>query len=116
MKRNMDLIRLLLLKTEGEEPIPDLSGYTNAQLVYHSTLLIEAKLIHGGVITDNKGEVQATNSIRLTWAGHEFLDAARNGTIWKKVLGQIKKAGIQVTLPLLEELLKKSAREILDLP
>ncbi len=28
MKRDMNLIRLLLLETEGEDPQPDLSAYT----------------------------------------------------------------------------------------
>ena len=55
-------------------------------------------------------------AIRLTWKGHEFLDAARNDTIWKKALGHIKKAGVQVTLPVLEEVLKKAAKDLLGLP
>ena len=45
MKRDMNLIRVLLLETEGEEPKPDLSDYTEEQRVYHSALLIEAEAI-----------------------------------------------------------------------
>ena len=112
----MDLIRLLLLNAEDEEPKPDLSGYTEAQIVYHSALLVEANLVHGNVVEGGDGQPAGVMIYRLTWTGHEFLDAARNDTIWKKALGQIKKAGIQVTLPLLEELLKKSAKEMLGLP
>lgn len=33
MKRDMDLIRLLLLDIEGEDK-PDMSGYTEDQIVY----------------------------------------------------------------------------------
>jgi len=40
MKRDMRLIGLLLLDTEGEAP-SDLSGYTPEQLTYHKTLLVE---------------------------------------------------------------------------
>jgi len=43
----MNLIRLLLLETEGEDPKPDLSAYTEDQCVYHSALLIEAGLVDG---------------------------------------------------------------------
>jgi len=116
MKRDMDLIRLLLLATEGEEPKPDLSGYTEAQLVYHSALLIEAKLVHGSSIEDANGEIRTTITARLTWAGHEFLDAARNDTIWKQATDKLKQAGVQVTVSVLQELLKKLLKEAVGLP
>lgn len=116
MKRDMDLIRLLLLQTEGEEPKPDLSRYTQAQVLYHSALLIEAKLVHGSTIEDGDGEIATTITSRLTWAGHEFLDAARNDTIWKKAGEKIIHSGVQVTVSVLEELLKKLLKESLGLP
>lgn len=116
MKRDMDLIRLLLLETEGEEPKPDLSGYTEAQLLYHSALLIEAKLIHGSILKDGEGEIATTMTSGLTWAGHEFLDAARNDTIWKQATDKLKQAGVQVTFSVLQELLKKLLKDSLGLP
>jgi hypothetical protein len=112
----MDIIRLLLLQAEGEEPAPDLSAYTQAQQVYHSALIIEAGLVHGEIITNGDGLPAATVTLRLTWKGHEFLDAARNDTIWKKAGEKTKKAGIQVTMAVLEELLKKLLKEPLGLP
>jgi hypothetical protein len=98
MKRDMNLIRLLLLETEGEEPKPDLSPYNDAQRIYHSALLIEAGLVDGQIIQDSDGQPAATVTLRLTWAGHEFLDAARNDTIWHKAGGAGQKswsAGLQ---------------------
>jgi hypothetical protein len=80
MKRDMNLIRLLLLETEGEEPKPDLSPYSGEQRVYHSALLIEAGLIDGQIIPNAIGLPARTVSLRLTWSGHEFLDATRSGT------------------------------------
>lgn len=44
MRRDMDLVRLLLLQVEGEEA-PDLSAYTNEQQIYHKALLIDAGLV-----------------------------------------------------------------------
>jgi hypothetical protein len=116
MKRDMDLIRLLLLQCEGEEPKPDLSSYTEEQQVYHAALLVEAALIHGAVLKDGEGHLVGAAMVRLTWAGHEFLDAARNETIWRKAGERIKKAGVQVTVAVLEELLKKLLKEPLGLP
>jgi len=116
MKRDMNLIRLLLLDTEGEEPRPDLAGFTEEQRIYHSALLIEAGLIEGVIRKDENGFPSGTVRVRLTWAGHEFLDAARNDTIWKKASEKIKQSGVQVTISLLEELLKKLLKESLGLP
>ena len=116
MKRDMDLVRLQLLRVEGEEPVPELDGYTEERRVYHMALCIEAGLVDGVVRTDGNGYPNGAVAIRLTWKGHEFLDAARNDTIWKKALGHIKKAGVQVTLPVLEEVLKKAAKDLLGLP
>jgi hypothetical protein len=116
MKRDMDLIRLLLLQAEGERPAPDLSAYTEEQQVYHSALIIEAGLVHGEVISGGDGQLRATVILRLTWKGHEFLDAARNDTIWKKAAEKTRKAGVQVTVAVLEELLKKLLKDHIGLP
>ena len=113
MKRDMELIRLQLLRVEGEQPAPELSAYTEEQKVYHMALCIEAGLVDGEVVKDGNGYPARTVAIRLTWKGHEFLDAARNDTIWKKVLERLKKAGVQVPLAVLEEVLKKSVKEAL---
>jgi hypothetical protein len=115
MKRDMNLIRLLLLETEGVEPMPDLSAYTEEQRVYHSALLIEAGLVHGETVLDGSGQPAGTIILRPTWAGHEFLDAARSDTIWHKAGEQIKKSGVDVTLSLLQEILKQLAKQSLGL-
>jgi hypothetical protein len=60
MKRDMNLIRLFLLETEGEDPKPDLSAYTEDQRVYHSALLIEAELVHGEILLDGSGQPNGT--------------------------------------------------------
>jgi hypothetical protein len=116
MKRDMDLIRLLLLQTEGEEPKPDLSAYTDEQQLYHSALLIEAGLVDGTIIENGTGFPASTTILRPTWAGHEFLDAARNETIWRKAGEHIKKSGVDVTLLLLQDILKQLAKQSLGLP
>lgn len=111
----MDLIRLLLLETEGEEPKPDLSTYTQEQLVYHSALLIEAGFVDGDIITNGDGYPANTVTIRLTWHGHEFLDAARNDTVWNKAREKVKSSGIQISVAVLEELLKSLLKGSLGL-
>ena len=104
MKREMELIRLLLLQIEGEDK-PDLSPCSEQQKLYHETLLIEAELAHGGAVDDASGNPLAANATRLTWKGHEFLDAARNETIWRKTITKMKSAGASLPLPLIQEVL-----------
>ncbi len=111
----MDLIRLQLLELEGEAPVPELTNYSEEQKVYHMALCIEAGLIDGEMVRDSNGYPAATAAIRLTWKGHEFLDAARNDKVWKKAGEHIKKSGVQVTMTLLEELLKKLLKEAMGL-
>ena len=41
MKRDFDLVRLLLIELEGEEEV-DLSSYTPEQVNYHKALVKEA--------------------------------------------------------------------------
>ncbi len=116
MKRDMNLIRLLLLETEGEDPKPDLSGYTEDQRIYHSALLIEAGLIDGVIRKGANGFPNGTVRVRLTWGGHEFLDAARNDTIWHKAGERIKKSGVDVTISLMKEILNQILKQSLGLP
>ncbi len=116
MKRDMNLIRLLLLETEGEDPKPDLSAYSEQQRLYHSALVIEAGLVHGIIRKDSMGQPNGTVRLRLSWDGHEFLDAARNDTIWDNAAERIKKSGVNVTFTLLSELLKQLLKQHLGLP
>ncbi|HEV2328194.1 MAG TPA: DUF2513 domain-containing protein [Verrucomicrobiae bacterium] len=92
------------------------SRWLAAQRVYHSALLIEAELVHGETVLDGSGQPVGTVILRPTWAGHEFLDAARNDTIWHKAGERIKKSGVDVTLSLLKEILNQLLKQSLNLP
>jgi hypothetical protein len=89
MKRDMDLIRKILLKQEGEEAV-NLSEYTQDQINYHIVLLIEVGFLDGKIMYSSRGRQfggkipDKTYVTRITWAGHEFLDQARNNTTWEK--------------------------------
>ncbi len=111
----MNLIRLQLLEVEGEDPKPNLKQYTEEQQVYHMTLCIEAGLVDGVIVNNSDGYPAATSAIRLTWTGHEFLDAARNETVWNKAKERIKKSGVEVTVSILQDLLKELLKQSLGL-
>ncbi len=108
MKRDMDLIREILLEVEKcpslggcRIEIPGHSqeeGYYNAQLAQEAGL-IDARFVPGS--TD-------FHVFRLTYAGHEFLEAARNDTLWTKAketvirnTGALTLEGLKTALPIL---------------
>jgi hypothetical protein len=119
MKRDADLVRQILLKIEASSPDDNLSelsveGYSPEQVTYHLTLLQEAGLIAAVDISGYEGE--AWIPTRLTWHGHEFLDAARDEKRWRKVKLAMSKTGgvvVSVAEQLLIDLVKNQASSFL---
>jgi len=115
MKRDMDLIREILLAIEsdvhGFAPKIELHGYTQEQINYHAFLLGEAGLLKVADVTSMGSESPEAIIIRLTWSGHEFLDSARDNQRWnqaKDVINKIGGASIQIWVTLLTDLIKKN--------
>jgi hypothetical protein len=117
MQRDMDLIRKILLAVEEapegfatEDLIVD--GYSDEAVGYHSFLAVEAGLAAGVDVTPDDAASPQAVITRLTWAGHEFLDAARDETRWREARRAIgDRAGsatFQVLSSVLAELTKKS--------
>ncbi len=114
MKRDMDLIRDILLAIEsnpsGFAPKIEVSNYTQEEINYHAFLLGEAGLAEVADITVEGGKSPEAIVIRLTWAGHEFLDSARENQTWnqaKDLINRVGGASLQIWLILLTELIKK---------
>lgn len=113
MKRDMELARLILMRIEAQESYQDnisceFEGYTDEQVHYHIMLLSEAGL----VVALDASSLQDIHWIpqRLTWQGHEFLESARDDTIWNKAKEIMAKTGgfaFEVAKPLLINLLKQ---------
>ncbi|MCI0378775.1 MAG: DUF2513 domain-containing protein [Gemmataceae bacterium] len=119
MKRDMDLVRSILAKVEEEGKvrgwIRDLSipNHSAEEVSYHIQLLAEAGLLEA-LTRKTLGNLQAL-PMRLTWAGHEFLDAARNDTVWNKAKELVKDKGGAVPFEVLKGLLIKVASSVFGL-
>ena len=101
MKRDMDLIRAVLLKAQQSDPNGTIDGRTDDELKYHRALAIDAGLLKGSVVKDNtKGtEIPAAVMVKdLTWEGHDLLDAIENDSNWVKVKEFLRSAGKQLTI------------------
>jgi len=116
MRRDMDLVRKILMAAEdspsGYAPDPlKIEGYSKEEIQYHALIIIEAGLATGGETTPFNGPPAAIIH-RLTWRGHEFLEAAREESRWKeakRIIGE--KAGsvsIQVWTAVLQQLTMKA--------
>ena len=110
MKRDMNLIRNILLEMEnrsrremGVEMI--FEGHSEESVMYHVELLREARLIVAVDVTEFDRGYNCYEPVRLTWDGHEFLDAARSDTIWAKVTGAVREKAGAVSFEVLKQLL-----------
>jgi len=96
MKRDMDLIRKILLKIE-DIPYPNISNeftiqdYHEDQISYHVMLLNEAGLIEAIDFSSHDG--LSWIPTRLTWEGHEFIEASRDESRWEKAINIVKEKG-----------------------
>ncbi|MFH1743623.1 MAG: DUF2513 domain-containing protein [bacterium] len=111
MKRNMDLVRAILLAIEAEPSgfAPQklvIPGHTDEEIGYHVYLMVEAGLLEGEVTTHNQSASPSALASHMTWEGHEFLDASRDLTRWERAKEIADKVG-GVTYDMLVQILVK---------
>ena len=114
MRRDLDLIRDLMLKLESMPRTPGMvdellagdgemiiEGYSPAEIDYHLNLINEAgflktmgSMLSGNILFD-----------RLSLAGHDFVDSVRSPEVWAKTKQGAAAAG-GFTVDLLKDLAK----------
>lgn len=107
MVRNWEIIREILLKLEKMLPdqtlrlgdFPEEKAYDYS---YHMELLFEAGLIYGKMLEECGTQASDFLALRLTWAGHEFLDSVRSDTVWNQTKSRFIKEGISMTFDLIK--------------
>lgn len=112
MKRDMDLARQIMLELEktpysGDLLSIDIDGRDENEVSYHVMLLAEAGLVEAKDLSDY--DVVEWAATRLTWQGHEFLDAAKNETIWQKTKKLVQEKGGALTFDVAKAVLAQVA-------
>ena len=108
MKRDLDLIRQILLEVEKKEkPIGwidiQVKGYSNEQVAYHVKLLaVEGYMNAKDLSTKTEFDYKP---IRLTLRGHDFLNAARDDTVWNQVKETVGNKIVSTSLEVLKSIL-----------
>lgn len=120
MKRDMELVRTILLTIE-ESPEDSwdsdedfqIDGYDHEIVMRHVGMLREADLVEAL----DAGTMSGVAFIprRLTWNGHEFLDAARNEQVWNQTKVAIRQHGGSVPFEVLKVLLIETGKRMLGL-
>lgn len=95
MKRDPDLIRDLMLALEAAQgaellKLPTLSSRAPHKVDHHFRLLVEAGLATAGYTSPDGRRWIA---VRLTWAGHDYLDKIRDPAIGRHTKLAMNKAG-----------------------
>ena len=115
MKRDMDLVRLILLKIEEDYVSTALynlkiDGYDKETIAYH------CKMLHEGGFVSDYGSHYADNALQsfgvgsLTWEGNEFLDKIRDDSFWGKTKKEIKNRG----LPMIVDTIKAVSTAVIS--
>ena len=120
MRRDMDIIRLLLLQHESGEDLPELEKHPIELVVYNLALMVDAGFLVGNIIEDHEGSPVGASIIRMTWEGHDFLDSIRDPSVWQKAKDRVIKPGVSWSFSILVEFLKAEAQRqlgsVLGLP
>ena len=111
MKRDMELIRKILItleeseKTQGWTPLK-FKGYSDDQISYQVKILAKQGIIEATDCSSMNNF--AWEAKGLTWDGHDYIEAIRDDARWEKVKDWIKNAGKILTM----ETLKQAVTEL----
>jgi len=118
----MDLIRTILQKVEsckdpwGLQETLNIEGYDQNEISYHIKLLNDAGLLEAQDVSTMGRDGFRWWAGHLTWAGQDFLDAAKDDSLWKKAKETVIKPGASFTFDLLLAWLKSQVGTAIGLP
>lgn len=116
MKRDMDLIRKMLLEIKGQDGYTGhlaIPGYSQETLAGHVRLLFNAGLCEGKTMPISGSTIPIYTITGLTWAGHDFLDDIRNDSVWAGVKDKLSRFGGDASLEVVKSLAAQAALEFL---
>ncbi len=105
MKRDMDLVRKILLTAEAlpyASSFQSLDGVEEEQFITHVLWLKEAGLIEAIGQAGSGSFAKYAKVSGLTWQGTEFVAAMQNDTLWAKAKERFMTPGISFTLDIVK--------------
>ena len=90
----------------------EIEGHDTTTIQYHIDLMYEAGFPSCETVSSSTSDrLIYALPFRLTWQGHEFLDAARSDTIWKKARETLANEALTVSFEDLYKLLSRLGAE-----
>jgi|SRR5512132_337393 hypothetical protein len=120
MKRDLDLVRQVLLQIEALPAGPPAQYRTSEiddpVLLAHFELVIAAGLVNGKIARSQgvRGDVISISG--LTWEGHEWIEMVRSETMWDETKSTLLENGGVLTFELTKAVASKLLRARLALP
>lgn len=124
MTRDDDLIRnLMLILEQANSYVNDnlvVDGYTRDQVAYHLGLVVRAGYAEGPQPRYSSSGSDPTIPLavvvnRLSPAGHDFIAALRDDTVWAKVKERLAKVGGSASLDVISQVGASVAKQMLGL-
>ena len=81
MKRDMNLIKEILLHIENDLIKASIDNYSEQDILNHKGLLIESGFIEGNVYYDSESSKRIVGNViirDLTWQGHNLIDTLKD--------------------------------------
>lgn len=123
MKRDMDLVRNILIRAELSDgplglddfmpaarvAVPDKEPEALASMVwYHLGLLDAQDMIDCRLLQSDDGSIRRADVYGLTWDGQDFLDALRDDSVWEKTKRAVRESVGSTTF----EVVKRAAVDV----
>lgn len=113
MKRDLDLVRQLMLQIEAlpaSPPVQYRAGEVeDPVLLKHLEMLIAAGLVSGKISQSHGARGDVISISGLTWDGHEWVEMVRSQAVWNEIKTTLMERAGAVTF----ELTRAVARRIL---
>lgn len=122
MRRNMDIVRHILLETEQAESYSlDSSRMTTEEwdsdeVSYNAEIMVEAGLLDASVSQTLGRRYPEVLIKRLTWEGHDLLDTIRDDTVWTKTKAKLGETVGTAALEVVKAVAVSITRTALGLP
>ena len=99
MKRDIDVIRTILLEAERRDAMWSINELVTADrpldlVGYNGKLLVDAAYLDGASLLSSLDVAV----MGLAWKGHDLLDAVRDATVFDKIKTMLRTKGLSLTL------------------
>ena len=120
MKRDLELVRKILLAMEAHEhgffsKYPEIENYTREEIGYHVFIMKQAGLIDAAERNTIRSKSPDAVPLNLTWFGHEFLESSKDKKIWEKAKRVVIEPAGGIAIDVLIEWLKSEAKRKLGI-